>query len=87
MRFGRERRREHRSGVFKSARIVFHAGKTVIYCTVRNLSAGGAMLNLPTVVGVPDRFVLEIDSATKYDCQVRWRSERHLGVKFLKPAR
>jgi hypothetical protein len=77
------RRRERRNRTLKSGQIVFNGGFSSVGCTVRNLSSGGALLELPSVVGVPREFQLKMDGTALRDCQVRWRDERHIGVKFL----
>jgi hypothetical protein len=77
------RRRERRNRTLKSGQIVFNGGFSSVACTVRNLSSGGALLELPSVVGVPREFQLKMDGSPLRACEIRWRDERHIGVKFL----
>lgn len=80
------RRRDIRRKVLKSGQISFNHGFSVFECTVRNLSEGGAMLEFGSVIGVPSRFYLTMTSdATNRPCEVRWRTERFIGVAFLLP--
>ena len=56
-----ERRKAPRKRTLKSACVVFNDRHSVIDCTVRNLSANGALLLLPSIVGVPNEFEVCID--------------------------
>ena len=61
----------------KKGRIVFNNRRSVIDCTVRNLSAGVALLLVKSLVGVPDSFDLTIDSdSTTHAASVMGRRER-----------
>lgn len=52
-------------------------------CTIRNLSATGAMLNVATPVGLPDDFTLLVQRTAQHQsCRVIWRSEKQIGVVF-----
>ena len=74
-------RKAARRKVLKTGKI--HFGKKREVCTVRDISASGASLELARSVDVPDRFtlVLEMESASRL-CNVVWRKERTLGVQF-----
>ena len=51
-------------------------------CIVRNLSAHGALLLLPSLA-VPGRFDLILStSRTRQTCQVVWRAHDRVGVQF-----
>jgi hypothetical protein len=78
-----ERRKHPRHRTLKAGRIVFNHRFSVISCTVRNLSDGGACLQVASSVGIPDDFDLTIepDRACR-PCQVAWRSEQRIGVAF-----
>ncbi len=59
-------------------------GKSVIDCTVRNLTDTGASLEVGTPVGIPDTFELSIPlDNLKRKCRVTWRQERKIGVQFV----
>jgi len=78
-----EQRRHPRYRTLRAGRIVFNHRSSVISCTVRNLSEGGACLQVATSIGIPDCFDLTIepDGATR-PCQIAWRSEQRIGVAF-----
>jgi hypothetical protein len=81
--FPANRRRERRFRVLLPARIVFNSGYIVFDCTVRNISAGGAMLEVETPLGIPRRFDIVVGRRTSLrPCLVKWRSRRRMGVAF-----
>jgi hypothetical protein len=57
-----QRRTAPRKRTLKKGRIVFNNRRSVIDCTVRNLSDGGALLLVNSLIGIPDSFDLTIDS-------------------------
>ncbi len=78
-----ERKRYPRLRTLKAGKIVFDRRNCVIDCMVRNVSAAGACLVLPSTVGVPDRFDLLIASeAHARACRVAWKDDTRLGVTF-----
>ena len=66
----------------KGAHIVFNAGRSTIDCTVRNLSARGAKLQVASVVGVPETFDLILNDGGRQACRVKWRTLKEIGVEF-----
>jgi hypothetical protein len=76
-----ERRRALRMRTLKKGRIVVES-KSTFNCTVRNLSATGGRLELPSVVGVPDSFVLDVVDGPKLLAHVVWKTFTALGVAF-----
>jgi hypothetical protein len=75
-------RKKPRHRALKAGRIVFQR-RSVLDCTVRNLSSTGACLDMPSTVGVPDVFELIIESeGITRSCRIAWRSERRIGVHF-----
>ena len=82
-----EQRNQSRQRVFKAGKIVVQHGASVFDCIVRNLSEAGACVDLGTTLGVPDCFVLNIEAdRISRACQVVWRTERRIGVRFPEPA-
>ena len=71
-----------RHRVLKGAQIVFKGHEAVIDCVVRNLSDGGACLNVDSSIGIPDSFDLLLDHASVGNCRVTWRKATQIGVKF-----
>ena len=51
-----DRRRSPRTPTLKEGRIVLFSHYTVIKCTVRNISPEGALLVVPSVIGIPDAY-------------------------------
>ena len=77
-----ERRKAQRHRTLKGGSIAFNSGAR-IDCRVRNLSPLGACLDLESSIGVPDSFVLVIDSENaRHPCRVIWREPKRLGVEF-----
>jgi hypothetical protein len=78
-----ERRKRIRRRTLKAALIVID-GKSVIECTVIRLTYKDASFEVGSSVGIPDAFELSIpfDHLTR-KCQVTWRQERRIGVKFI----
>jgi hypothetical protein len=77
-----ERRAAPRQRVFKHGTLAFVAGGSVD-CTVRNLSATGARVDVFNPFGVPDGLILliEIDSFSR-PCHSVWRRDKQIGVMF-----
>jgi PilZ domain len=78
-----ERRAHPRHRTLKAGKIVFNHRFCVVDCTVRNLSADGACLQVPSTLGIPDDFdlLIEPEKAT-HTCRVAWKNETRMGVTF-----
>jgi hypothetical protein len=77
-----ERRSSPRHRVLKAGTIEFNRAGGVS-CTVRNLSATGACLEVESPLGIPESFDLMIASGQIINhCKVVWRSVHRLGVAF-----
>jgi PilZ domain len=78
-----ERRRRPRARTLKSAHILFNQHNSVIDCTVRNLSPGGACLAVESALGIPERFDLMFDADKSVrPCRMVWHKEKQIGVEF-----
>jgi hypothetical protein len=78
-----ERRRQTRGRTLKAARILFNHRQSVIDCTVRNLSPGGACLNVTSTLGIPNEFEVQFEADNSLRaCHVVWHKEKQLGVAF-----
>jgi hypothetical protein len=54
-----------------------------INCAVRNISGGGACIEVASPLGIPDSFTLVVESeALNRQCVVAWRTTNRLGVAF-----
>jgi len=77
-----ERRKVQRHRVLKAGRIGFNRAGG-IDCRVRNLSQAGACLDVVSPIGIPEYFMLVIDSdRLRQACHVIWRDGGRLGVEF-----
>jgi len=78
-----EKRRTTRHRTFKAAHITYPDHRGSIDCTIRNLSAHGACLQVVSPLGIPDRFDLLLDSDhSVHHCRVIWRKETRIGIEF-----
>lgn len=79
-----ERRRIPRLRTLKGGSIIFGVAPSVD-CIIRNLSQDGAALEVASPVAIPDEFVLLIKpERVKRNCRVMWRSEKSIGIQFLR---
>ena len=77
------RRRILRAGI-----IAFNDRHSTLACGVRNMSASGARLLVEGSVSAPDTFVLTVAlDGLEADCQVVWRKEGEIGVRFVSKPR
>lgn len=63
--------------------MVYGNGSLTRDCAVRNLSAIGAKLVVPSTAGIPDRFELFFEDGARKTCIVRWRKLGDLGIEFI----
>jgi hypothetical protein len=76
-----EKRAARRYRVLKGATIAFDGNG--IPCTVRNLSSGGAAIDLAERAELPPSFTLMIESDQFIRrCRPVWSNERRIGVAF-----
>jgi hypothetical protein len=76
-----ERRAAPRHRVYKRGTIAI--GAAGIDCTIRNLSATGARIDVAAPLDLPDQFmlVIETDQVTRR-CRPVWNAEQRIGVAF-----
>jgi hypothetical protein len=78
-----EKRRAPRQRVLKSGKIIYGGGSIVVDCTIRNLSATGARLQVPTSIAIPDRFeFVGNPQEGKRMATVVWRKGDMIGIQF-----
>ena len=75
------RRRQERHRTLKTGKIIFNRKTSVVDCTVRNVSDGGACLEVDSVVGIPKAFDLVMDGIRR-SCNVKWTNANRMGVSF-----
>jgi hypothetical protein len=70
-----------RQNVIKAGTISFDGSG--IDCLVRNMSVGGANLEVESQIGIPSSFDLVINvEHSNHHCHVLWRKARRIGVAF-----
>ena len=57
-------------------------GQTSLRCTLVNVSRQGACVSAPAIA-LPNLFVLKAAGATRYVCEVLWRKDFTVGVRFV----
>ena len=78
-----DRRSLKRTRVSRNAKIIVPRYSPIIYCTVENITGGGACLRLASTSGVPETFDLTFEHGrTRRSCRVVWRTGETLGVAF-----
>jgi hypothetical protein len=63
--------------------IFYDAGRQGLRCIIRNVSDGGAKLEVEKVAGIPNTFDLVVPGNRARACRVAWRALRELGVQFI----
>ena len=77
-----EKRATPRHRVLKRGMLAFSGGGG-LDCTVRNISESGARLDIANPLGIPDTFMLVIETDQfMRRCRAVWSSEQRLGVAF-----
>jgi len=83
-----ERRIQRRGRVLKAGKIVFNSNQSVIDCVIRDLSPGGARVQLTQAGEIPDAFGLfVVNAGVIYPASILWRSRTEHGVIFTGPSR
>ena len=78
-----DRRRGSRSRVSMAALIVFRDGFCTMGCRILNTSDTGALLKPGNIASCPTKFVLKPRFDPPRDCEVVWRNDKLLGVRYL----
>ena len=77
-----EKRATPRHRVLKRGTLAFSGGGG-LDCMVRNISESGARLDVANPMGMPDTFMLVIETDQfMRRCRAVWSSEQRLGVAF-----
>lgn len=80
--------RPDRIRTFLKAVIEFNNGASKNDCTVKNISASGARLDITASVGLPDEFYLRIPHRGELRrCKLIWREADAVGVHFITSAK
>jgi c-di-GMP-binding flagellar brake protein YcgR len=78
-----ELRRERRRLVRYAAWLCIDDNSPLIRCVLWDISNGGARIAVAETKELPENFKLMLTDQIVRQCQVRWRDERFVGVKFL----
>jgi diguanylate cyclase (GGDEF)-like protein len=69
--------------VLKAGQITFNGGRSTIECTIRGLSRSGAMLQVISTAGVPERFKLGVVSEDLHRmCKIAHKRDNQIEVVF-----
>ena len=72
-----------RTRVLRAAKIIVSCQSSLVHCTVRDITSGGACLQVADTFAVPQTFELTFElGRTRRVCRVVWRSRDRLGVAF-----
>ena len=80
------RREQFRRTVLKGARIIFNERQSILNCRVRDMTTGGARLDLSTQQLLPHEFELQVSGNPMRRCGLRWAHGNFVGVRFLPDA-
>ena len=79
-----EARRDERVRSYLRARILFNNNSSSIECTVKNISASGAKIEISSGLSVPSEFDLDVPQKGRvYRARLTWRDSACLGVRFI----
>ena len=82
-----EIRQDERVRAFLRARILFNNNNSTIECTIKNISASGAKIELGSSLSIPAEFDLDVPQKGRiFRAQMVWRDANSLGVRFLEKA-
>jgi hypothetical protein len=60
-------------------------GPFAVEAMIKNISAGGALLNFPSRMPSGENFVMvDVETATAYVCRAAWRKGAECGVRLVK---
>jgi hypothetical protein len=77
-----EKRKHPRTEIDEPAYV--SSGGSVMSCTVRNISAEGAAIDVENPAFVPARFRLVMaNNAKVYECRVAWIQSNRIGLSFV----
>ncbi|BCJ90428.1 hypothetical protein IZ6_11630 [Terrihabitans soli] len=77
------KRRSPRMRTMKGASVILPGSASAFSCVMRNLSEHGALVELPSTIGIPGAVILQTQDGTlNRHCRVVWRTEVRLGLEF-----
>ena len=79
-----DRRKTPRRRVLKDGKLIFGPGRSVVDCTIDNMSDGGAHVRLVGSHGLPPEvFLAEATRGIVHKAEVAWRTTAGIGLKLL----
>lgn len=78
-----EKRLSPRRNTMIRATIVYGGGQNYVECVIRDLSDGGAKLEVASVRTIPATFDLFVPGHRPQHCRVAWRALKEMGVQFM----
>jgi PilZ domain len=77
-----EKRKHPRAEIDEPAYV--SSGGSVMSCTVRNISAEGAAIDVENPAFVPSQFrLVMVNNAKVYECRVAWIQRNRIGLTFV----
>jgi hypothetical protein len=76
-------RSEPRRTVRYAAWLRVEGDAPLVRCVLWDISDGGARIAVADPKGLPEKFTLLLTQQMVRRCQVRWRDDRFVGVRFL----
>lgn len=77
-------RESQRWPAYLGAQIFFDHTPSTFDCLVRNTSDEGALIDIESIWGLPERFRLHIAKFNRsVECKVCWKTHNRLGVQFV----
>ena len=77
-----EKRKHPRTEIDEPAYV--SSGGSVMSCTVRNISAEGAAIDVENPAFVPSHFrLVMVNNARVYECRVAWIQHNRIGLSFV----
>lgn len=80
-----EHRLHPRQKTLKTGKIIHHRGLLNQPCVVRDISVGGAKLQIDPPFECPEQFLLELLNQAPRSCEVIWKKGEYVGVRFSQP--
>lgn len=75
--------RDLRRTTLLSAKVIYNDRQSVLSCTVRDLSSGGAKLLFAATPTCPNQILLDLGQDREHRCEVVYRTGTMIGVRFL----
>jgi hypothetical protein len=78
-----DKRRSPRMRTMKGASLLLPGSASAFSCVMRNLSEHGALVELPSTIGIPAAVILQTQDGTlNRPGRIVWRTETRLGIEF-----